>query len=114
MIIKFLLSTLFVFVFLIGFIHVKEHKKLAIVVMLFSFFATLATWFDSTVSAIAHAVGVGRGADLVLYTALPICLLVVIMVFARLRRLESQLTALARGLAITGATGPVLAKPSGD
>ena len=53
-------------------------------------------WSD----ALARAVGVGRGADLIFYCWLVISLIVSINLHVRLRDLQSQITALTRALAL--------------
>jgi hypothetical protein len=53
---------------------------------------------------VAGALGIGRGADLVLYCAVIVMLIGFFMVYARLRRLRRDLTLLTRHLAIRDAT----------
>ena len=52
---------------------------------------------------VAGAMGIGRGADLVLYCAVIVMLIGFFMVYARLRRLRRDLTLLSRHLAIRDA-----------
>lgn len=52
---------------------------------------------------IARFMGIGRGADLVLYCAVIVMLIGFFMVYARLRRLRRDLTLLSRHLAIRDA-----------
>lgn len=52
---------------------------------------------------VAGALGIGRGADLVLYCAVIVMLIGFFMVYARLRRLRRDLTLLSRHLAIRDA-----------
>jgi len=59
-------------------------------------------WSD----AIAHAVGVGRGADLIFYCWLVISLIVSINLHVRLRDLQSQITALTRAVALQAPAYP--------
>jgi hypothetical protein len=53
---------------------------------------------------VAGAMGIGRGADLVLYCAVIVMLIGFFMVYARLRRLRRDLTLLSRHLAIRDAS----------
>ncbi len=53
---------------------------------------------------VAQALGIRRGADLVLYCAVIVMLIGFFMVYARLRRLRRDLTVLTRYLAIKDAT----------
>ena len=55
---------------------------------------------------VAGAMGIGRGADLVLYCAVIVMLIGFFMVYARLRRLRRDLTLLSRHLAIRDAAPP--------
>jgi len=52
---------------------------------------------------VAGVLGIGRGADLVLYCAVIVMLIGFFMVYARLRRLRRDLTLLSRHLAIRDA-----------
>jgi len=62
--------------------------------------ACIATiWPDSTVK-IANALGIGRGADLVFYSAVVAMMIGFWMIYIRLRHLRRQLTLLVRQLAI--------------
>lgn len=55
---------------------------------------------------VAHALGIGRGADLVLYCTILAILVGFFSLFARLRRLEEDMTRLVRHLAIREAAEP--------
>ena len=59
-------------------------------------------WPKVTVK-VAHALGIGRGADLVLYCAVVVMLVGFLLVYARLRRLRREVTLLVRHLAIRDA-----------
>jgi hypothetical protein len=56
-------------------------------------------WPHSTALA-AHALGIGRGADLLLYSSVLIMFVAFFYVYVRFRRLERQITLLVRRLAI--------------
>ena len=55
-------------------------------------------------AAVARALGIGRGADLVLYFAILGMVFGFFAVYVRLRRIESDLTKIVRELAIRGAS----------
>ncbi len=57
-------------------------------------------------TTIAHSLGVGRGADLVMYLGLVGIGFVLVLLFARIRTLESQITALVRELALSRGEAP--------
>lgn len=61
----------------------------------------LSVLFPSAVTAAANAVGVGRGADLVLYTLVIVSLFSWISIYRRMQDLEDRLVTLARLCAIS-------------
>jgi hypothetical protein len=56
-------------------------------------------WPHST-AVVAHALGIGRGADLVLYSSVLVMFVAFFYVYTRFRRVDRQLTLLVRRLAI--------------
>ena len=62
-------------------------------------------WPESTV-LVARWLGIGRGADLVLYSSVVVMLAGFFYVYTRVRRLDRQITLLVRRLAIEGARVP--------
>lgn len=65
--------------------------------------AGLAVAWPEVTGKVANALGIGRGADLVLYCAVLTMMLGFLMVYVRLRRLRRELTLLVRQLAIRDA-----------
>ena len=68
--------------------------------------SVLGTWFawnPEHLNVLAHAVGVGRGADLALYLGLSLVLLAMAGLLFRLRHLERRFTDLARETALAQA-----------
>lgn len=63
-------------------------------------------WRPDDLSQIAHLMGVGRGADLVLYIWVVVSFLALVALMLRLRALREQITQLARHAALGGATPP--------
>lgn len=59
--------------------------------------------FPGYTNDIAHWLGVGRGADLLFYCCILLFLFIIIKLFARIRKLEKQLTDLVRSNALRGA-----------
>lgn len=57
-------------------------------------------WFDGAATAIANAMGVGRGADLVLYVSSAISFVLVVSLLLRIKQLHEQLTHIARAIAL--------------
>lgn len=73
----------------------------------------------SRLTRLARFVGIGRGADLLLYIAVVVMLVGFVMIYARLHRLRRDVTLLVRELAVRGAregeAGETVAKDeSGD
>lgn len=60
----------------------------------------------ATATDIARLLGIGRGADLVLYCSVLLMLVGFFMVYIRIRRLRAHLTQLVREIAIMRAEGP--------
>jgi hypothetical protein len=67
-------------------------------------------WPHATAVA-AHALGIGRGADLLLYSSVLVMFVAFFYVYTRFRRLDRELTLLVRRLAIEGASNSA-ARPS--
>jgi hypothetical protein len=62
--------------------------------------AGVAIAWPKVTAVVAHVLGIGRGADLVLYCAVVVMLIGFLTVYARLRRIQHDLTILVRHLAI--------------
>ncbi len=68
--------------------------------------AVFSVVFPNSLTWVANKVGVGRGADLLLYVVTVAFMLVSVVLFRRLADLERKYVALARAHAIRDATGP--------
>lgn len=68
--------------------------------------ATIAIARPELTATIARALGIGRGADLVLYIAILAMVFGFFAVYVRMRRIESDLTKIVRELAIRNAEEP--------
>jgi hypothetical protein len=69
-------------------------------------------WFPSHATRVAEFVGIGRGADLVLYVWACISLVVLLNLHLKLRTQHELLTQLARSIALANATLPEDTRPS--
>lgn len=67
-----------------------------IVLLAFSALAVYFILFPDYTSAIAHKLGVGRGADLLFYICILLFLFIIMKLFSRIRRLEQVLTEIVR------------------
>jgi hypothetical protein len=63
-------------------------------------------WMPDDLGRIAHTLGVGRGADLLLYVWVVVSFLALVALMLRLRALNEQLTELTRKLALATAQPP--------
>jgi hypothetical protein len=68
--------------------------------------AVFAVLLPDTLTTLANSVGVGRGADLLLYVLVVTFLLVAVVLFRRLSVLERRYTQLARIMAVQEASAP--------
>jgi hypothetical protein len=85
----------------------QRHVAIRRLVMLALFaLVVLAVIFPTAVTAVAHLVGVGRGADLLLYGLIVVFAGNSILVQRRHRNTEREITILARQLAILQASKP--------
>lgn len=66
----------------------------------FAALAVLSVLFPDAWNAAARLVGVGRGTDLLLYGTIVVFLLYMVTTYRRFRAMETQITLLARRLAI--------------
>ena len=65
--------------------------------------ASVAIIWPDVTGAVAKRLGIGRGADLVLYCVAVVMMIGFLMVYVRLRRLRREMTLLVRHLAIRDA-----------
>lgn len=64
---------------------------------------SVAVVWPHTTAMVAHSLGIGRGADLLLYSTALVMIVAFFYVYTRFRRVERQLTLLVRRLAIQNA-----------
>jgi hypothetical protein len=69
-------------------------------------------WFPSHATHVAEFVGIGRGADLILYVWACISLVVLLNLHLKLRTQHELLTQLARSIALANASLPEDARPT--
>lgn len=78
-------------------------KQLAVrrlLIIAFAIFAVLTVMFPSVLTSVAHLVGVGRGADLLLYATVLVLLGFLALQEARTKNAEKRTTYLARRMAL--------------
>ena len=71
-----------------------------IIVPLWFVCAVLLVFQPTVATHLAHQVGIGRGADLIFYLAIPVLGLLILCLFARTRELNLKMTAIIREFAI--------------
>lgn len=70
--------------------------------MIFWLLACIVTLVPNSTSSLAKIVGVGRGADLVIYVSVAVLFFLLFRVMARIERLNKTITELTRALALRG------------
>jgi small membrane protein len=63
--------------------------------------------FPDTTSFVAHLLGIGRGADLIIYTSLLIIFYLLFRIHLTLARLEQEITEIVRTIALARLTEPI-------
>jgi hypothetical protein len=80
----------------------RDRLVVACVAVVGAAFVAVPNW----ATQLAHALGVGRGVDLLIYVALLLVGFVVLAVYSQQRHLRQQVTLLAREIAIAHARQP--------
>lgn len=97
-------------VLIVAWLFIKRGaKQLAVrrlLIIAFALFAVLTVLFPNVLSQVANLVGVGRGADLLLYATVLVLLGFLALQEARTKAAEKRTTVLARRLAIEEAVPP--------
>ena len=99
---------LILFVIIAGFYLSRLRRKAwdRLIVILFIVTGAVLVAAPDLSTDIAQMVGVGRGADLVLYLGIMGLSFVCLLLYAKLRQLETTLTELARSIALGNAISP--------
>jgi hypothetical protein len=104
--IQFILIGLLLGSFAIYFTRLRSQLLNRVVVSLILMVGIVFVLWPDASTVVAQAVGVGRGADLVLYLGLVGMIFVATVLFAKLRDVEDQLTALTRDIALENPSPP--------
>ena len=80
------------------YMYQRLRSTLVDVILIILFFAAgiFFVIFPDTTNAIAHWVGVSRGADLLLYSSILFLLFLILKLYSRLRKVEQKFTELVR------------------
>lgn len=106
MIIQFILVLGLLFALLYAFVQRRKSRMVSLAISLTSVAGIYFVLFPSHTTLVAHALGVGRGADLVLYCWIVISLVISMNLRFRIAELHGQITELARELAIRAPSEP--------
>jgi len=93
-------------VVLLYFTRLRSRAVDGLIILLCFGCASLLVMRPNIATRLANLVGVGRGADLIVYLALPGLLMMIFFLFARTRDLNAKLTAVVREYAIRDARLP--------
>lgn len=88
-----------------------DFRALKYVLQAFCVAGTYFTLAPDHLSLVAHALGIGRGADLLIYVTALVVFLVVVASALQLRAMNQRLTLLVRELAIVNARPPSTPAP---
>lgn len=100
MIAQFVLSALLVGMLVYAVIAARRTRFVSTLIGLAALAGLCFVWQPDSANELANAVGIGRGADLVLYVWVVLSMLVGLNLHLRLRTQADQVTRLARALAI--------------
>jgi hypothetical protein len=105
MIISFVLSALMLGAVAAGLAVRRRAPAVGIAIVAAALTGLYFVWMPAHLNAVANALGVGRGADLLLYLWVSLTFLALAVVVLELRHLRRQVTLLARELALHEARG---------
>lgn len=91
---------------LYAYLQRRKSRAISLGIMLVSAFGILAVLSPEASNAMARAVGVGRGADLVMYCWIVISLLVSVNLQFKILKLQHNLTLLTREVALRSPLAP--------
>jgi small membrane protein len=112
MIAKVVLSLLLGIVLLYAWAQYRRSPIVTVLSCAVSLIGFYFVWIPSHATRVAELVGIGRGADLVLYVWVCISLVVLLNLHLKLRTQHELLTQLARSIALANATLPEDARPA--
>lgn len=112
--IQYLLAALVVAGMLLYFARLRSRLADRLIVLLLGAAGLVLVAFPDLAQRAAEYVGVGRGADLVIYVALLGLAWVCLVLLSRLRELDARLTELARAIALSTAERPHTSNAPGE
>ena len=106
MIIQFILCAGLGFALFYAYLQRRKSSLISLAIVLVSVAGIVAVLSPSFSNDVAHAVGVGRGADLILYCWIVITLLVSVNLQFKILQVQQNVTTLTRELALCAPTMP--------
>jgi hypothetical protein len=106
MMIQILLTAGFLLIALYGWAHLRKIRFVSVGMILASAAAAFLVWDPPVTTALAHALGIGRGADLMMYFFFVFVIFQIVVLHVKLRAQMSLLTELARRVALDSAQTP--------
>ena len=106
MMIQVILTLGFLLIAAYGWTHLRKMRFVSAGMILLGGGATYLVWDPAITTAIAHAMGIGRGADLIMYFFFVFVIFQLVVLHVRLRTQMVLLTELARRVAIDSAQTP--------
>lgn len=103
MIFRILLSVSLAIVIVYSLTQARKSPLVGLLASITALVGMSMVWLPETATAIAHALGIGRGADLLFYCWVIITFVLLLNLHFKLRRHNDQLTVLVRELAIAEA-----------
>ena len=100
MIISFVLLSTLSITFLYGLKLLSKGVRAGLLLVVCSIFSGILVIFPDIAGAFANLLGVGRGADLLLYLSFVIGLILLLLMHIKLKNIESSITELARYIAL--------------
>ena len=98
--VKFILLPLIFGLILIYFTKIRSQLLDRLVVLFITGFGIVLVISPNISSWLAHLVGVGRGADLLLYISLIGIMYLLILIYSRLNEMEAKITHIVRDIAV--------------
>lgn len=98
--ISIVLTLLMLGVLVVGLATRRRSPPVSLAIMAVAVGGIWFSWRPQDLTTLAHAVGVGRGADLALYLGLSLCFLAIAALLVQLRHLQVRFTQLAREVAL--------------
>lgn len=99
-----IIVSLFILVILWKLFRQRQQKKISvtnfIVWFLLWLIVAIVFWQPESTSYLANLLGIGRGADLVVYVAIVVIFYLLFKIFVRLNKIDSEITKLVRKDAI--------------